>query len=121
VTVFFSSVMLAEELLQQGVFLTGTVKKNSKFFPALSSVSTRGAYQWKMQENGVLAGVWKDNKEVYFISTASPPTKDPMPTCKRRIQNKLELPQQSKIITRQSLVWILPIKDALIGRLSFVN
>lgn len=87
---FFSSVMLAEELLQQGVFLTGTVKKNSKFFPALSSVSTRGAYQWKMQENGVLAGVWKDNKEVYFISTASPPTKDPMPTCKRRIQNKLE-------------------------------
>lgn len=87
---FFSSPSLAEDLLAKETFFTGTIKRNRKGFPKdLNAVHQRGDYDWKMKPNGLLAGVWKDSKEVPFISTASSPTFDPMPTCKRRINKEI--------------------------------
>jgi len=87
---FFSSPTLAEELLGMGTFLTGTVKKNRRDFPRdLELVASRGDYAWRMKPNGLLAGVWKDSKEVPFVSTAAPPALTQMPRCQRRINNQI--------------------------------
>jgi len=87
---FFSSPALAEELLEYGTFFTGTLKKGRKGFPkTLEPVPRRGDYSWRMKENGLLAGIWKDSKDVPFISTSEPPVSNPMPTCRRRIKNQI--------------------------------
>jgi len=83
---FFSSPALAEDLLEQGTFFTGTLKKGRKGFPKnLDPIPNRGDYSWRMKPNGLLAGIWKDSKEVPFISTCQPPSQQPMPTCKRKL------------------------------------
>ena len=40
-----------------------------------------------MKENGVLAGIWKDSKEVPFLSSNCPPVAIPPLLCSRRIDN----------------------------------
>jgi len=90
---FFTSIQIAKNLLDLGTFMIGTVKRGSKFFPSLGPVKSRGDYVWKMLSNGLLAGLWKDNKEVPFVSTAAPPILTPMPTCNRRINHHIvEIP-----------------------------
>lgn len=67
---FYTSVNLAESLLQQKTHIVGTLRKNRKFNPkeVINKKLAKGESVWKRKGN-VVVGKWKDKREVCMIST----------------------------------------------------
>jgi hypothetical protein len=78
----YTSLYLAEDLLKQNMYLTGTVKMNTRGFPEevkSARVVRQGDMVFRMKDNGVLALKWQDAGEVALISTAHGPTCEERP------------------------------------------
>ena len=76
---FFNSVNLAEDLLQDKIYICGTVRSNRQGIPRELGPSTQRVKQLRQGESlflrkgHLVATVWKDKKAVYFLSTQSNP------------------------------------------------
>ena len=76
----FSTVKLAEDLLEDNIYSCATAKANRKEFPkdlAVSNPRVKRLRQGEalfLRKNNVDATAWKDKKVVHFISTQSNPT-----------------------------------------------
>ena len=74
---FFTSVKLVEDLESEGVYVTGTIRRNKLHAtPELLDKDTiqtmeRGDYIFRTRGN-VAVTVWKDNKDIQLISNAYP-------------------------------------------------
>ena len=80
---FFTSVKLAIDLLKRGLYCCGTMRPQRRGFPAelMQSRLTRGQSAVKQRGN-LMALVWKDRRNIAFISTCSQP--DEFGRCERR-------------------------------------
>ena len=87
---FYTSPVLAKYLSSQGTYLCGTMRPNRIGYPS-DLVKTkaderrlpRGATEWR-QCGDMVATSWKDNRMVYYLSTAHPPFDNLRTTVKRR-------------------------------------
>ena len=89
---FYTSEAAADSLLARGLYLCGTVRKNSAGFPKKlhpsgkqERAAERGLYWW-MTKGAKVAHMWYDNRPVYLLSTIHPPflnEPDDLPTVKR--------------------------------------
>ena len=76
---FFTSIPLAQQLENAGIFLCGTIRQNRKGFPAELKEFTkmeRGQFHTKQVDGKLTATVWQDTKLVSFLSNISPPKAD---------------------------------------------
>jgi len=62
---FYTSLKLANTLLQNNTHLVGTLRKNARELPKIK----KGEIKGKVNSNGVVASVWKDKRDVRMIST----------------------------------------------------
>eukprot|EP00745_Piridium_sociabile_P024139 TRINITY_DN37977_c0_g1_i4.p1 TRINITY_DN37977_c0_g1~~TRINITY_DN37977_c0_g1_i4.p1 ORF type:complete len:171 (+),score=28.16 TRINITY_DN37977_c0_g1_i4:68-580(+) len=76
---FYTSPVLAKYLLSKGTYLCGTMRPNRIGYPrdlirtkAEVRRLPRGATEWR-QCDDMIATSWKDNRMVYYLSTAHPP------------------------------------------------
>lgn len=65
---FYTSLALAELCLQRKTHLQGTLRANRKGFPKFDSKMKKGESRC-CEKNGVVCGIWKDKREVRFVST----------------------------------------------------
>jgi len=86
---FYTSPALAHYLVKESTYLTGTVRTDRKgFLKALvveqRAVKTfeRGSQSW-LQSGPVIATRWRDNKMVYYLSTAYPPEQEGLTATRR--------------------------------------
>ena len=77
---FFSSVNLAQDLLQDDLYCIATTHTNRKKWPAflkntkaLDKVLKRGKHRSEILSNSAECVVWEDNRCIPFINTISPP------------------------------------------------
>ena len=73
---YFTSLDLADRVLQQNTYLRGTVRSNRKGFPQqqLPKNAVKQQGQFKTAQKGELtACVWMDKKPIYTLSTADNP------------------------------------------------
>lgn len=95
---FFSSVKLAEDLLEDDIYSCGTARANRKEFPkdlAVSNPRVKRLRQGEalfLRKNNVVATAWKDKKVVHFISTQSNPTGNDTVNRKQRDGTIIEVP-----------------------------
>ena len=79
---FFSSVDLAEALLDKNTLSCATTRSNRKRFPKKLASKTetkrlsRGKYRSEIVNGRVEALVWNDKKEVYFVNTLTNPSSE---------------------------------------------
>ena len=68
---FYTSVPLAEKLLQEKTYYCGTVRKNRKLLPqdVMTAKLKKGNVIGKMNSKGVKVCYWKDKRDVYTLST----------------------------------------------------
>lgn len=75
---FYTSIPLAEALLQRNIYFVGTIRPNRKGFPSSVSeakLKDRGDFAWAMREPQLLAIKWRDTKDVTILSTMHTPSK----------------------------------------------
>ena len=74
---FFSSADLMKSLLAKNTYACATTRKNRKGFPAdLKNLKlTQGEIRTR-QDGNLVATVWRDKRDVYFLSTNSNPNKE---------------------------------------------
>ena len=73
---YFTSLDLADRLLQQNTYFRGTVCSNKKGFPQqqLPKNAVKQQGQFKTAQTGeLIACVWMDKKPIYTLSTADNP------------------------------------------------
>lgn len=70
---FFSSLKLAETLLENNTYCCGTIRKNRQGWPLDKSKGKKGTLIMK-QKGNILATKWVDKREVNLLSTNSNPT-----------------------------------------------
>ena len=79
---FFSSIVLAENLLSDQIYVCGTVHSNRQGIPREIAPTTQQVKRLRQGESlflrkeNVVVTVWKDKKPVYFRSTQSNPVSD---------------------------------------------
>ena len=79
---FFSSIVLAENLLSDQIYVCGTVRSNWQGIPREITPTTQQVKRLRQGESlflrkeNVVVTVWKDKKPVYFLSTQSNPVDD---------------------------------------------
>lgn len=76
---WYTSVPLAESLLQRETYLTGTCRKNGVGLPKELMKEKLRREEWRAMQNqsGVMVLRWKDKREVIMVSTAHGSTTDP--------------------------------------------
>ena len=75
---FFSSFNLMKALKTDGIYATGTTRKNRKEFPTEVKnvkLQNRGA-AFSMQRDDITATAWRDKKIVYFLTSGCQPAGD---------------------------------------------
>ena len=82
---FFSSVSLLTTLLHKGIYACGTARQTSREFPAALKMRGKGKCEMEMhgladrgdsqlvQQGGVVALLWRDNRVVTLLSTNAQP------------------------------------------------
>ncbi|XP_047738345.1 piggyBac transposable element-derived protein 4-like [Hyalella azteca] len=82
---YYSSVPLAEKLLQEKTYYCGTVRKNRKLLPqdVMSAKLKRGEVTGKMNSKGVKICHWKDKRDVFTLSTCPEHDVQLVPTGKK--------------------------------------
>ncbi len=73
---YYTGIQLLRDLFKRFIYATGTVRPNREGFPPTVRywhVKKPGDSGYKMKD-GLLAVKWKDTKDVFFLSTAHPPT-----------------------------------------------
>ena len=69
---WYTSTKLAVELLNKGIYMVGTMRKDRKGFPAESmtkKLDKKGEYEWRTLPPQLLAVRYKDTKTFFMIST----------------------------------------------------
>lgn len=68
---FYTSLKLANTLLQNNTHMVGTLRKNARELPkdVINAKIKKGEIKGKVNSNGVVASVWKDKRDVRMIST----------------------------------------------------
>lgn len=67
---FYNSINLAEVLLQNNTYSTGTLRKDRKDLPReVTSASLKKGETTAKYNNGIMVGAWKDKRTVHYIST----------------------------------------------------
>ena len=95
---FFSSIPLAENLLQDKIYVCGTVRANRQGIPRELAPKTQGVKGLRQGESlflrkgNVVVTVWKDKKPVYFLSTQSNPVGDDRVNRRQRDGSIVEVP-----------------------------
>lgn len=96
---FFSSIPLAENLLQDKIYVCGTVCANRQGIPREGAPKTQGGVKRLRQgeslflrKGNVVVTVWKDKKPVYFLSTQSNPVGDDRVNRRQRDGSIVEVP-----------------------------
>ncbi|XP_064461758.1 piggyBac transposable element-derived protein 3-like [Ornithodoros turicata] len=69
---FFTSVPLLTDLVEKGVYATGTIRANGKFLPELKSdkAMKRGDVDQRVSARGIFVAKWKDKRCVTVASNA---------------------------------------------------
>ena len=82
---FYSSVPLAEKLLQEKTYYCGTMRQNRKYVPksVLKAKLKKGETVSKQNASGVKASNWKDKRNVITLSTIPEHTGELIPTDKK--------------------------------------
>lgn len=71
---FFTSVTLAEYLLQNQTYLVGTLRANRKCNPKeVVQIKLKKGEMSMLERNGIIVGKWRDKRNVLFLTTESQP------------------------------------------------
>ena len=95
---FFTSVSLAEDLLNDNIYLCGTTRANRKDFPKELAANNPQVKRLKQGESlfrrreDLVATMWKDKRFVHFLSTQSNPTGDETVNRKQRDGTIIQVP-----------------------------
>ena len=95
---FFTSVSLAEDLLNYNIYLCGNTRANRKDFPkelAANNPQVKCLKQTKSlfrRREDLVATVWKDKRFVHFLSTQSNPTGEETVNRKQRDGTIIQVP-----------------------------
>lgn len=95
---FFSSVKLAEDLLEDQIYSCGTARVNRKDFPKDLAANNPPVKRLRQGEalfrrkNNVVATAWKDKKVVHFISIESNPVGNQTANRKQRDGTVVRVP-----------------------------
>ncbi|XP_068712041.1 piggyBac transposable element-derived protein 4-like [Montipora foliosa] len=95
---FFSSIVLAENLLRDQIYVCGTVRSNRQGIPREIAPTTQQVKRLQQGESlflrkeNVIVTVWKDKKPVYFLSTQSNPVGDERVNRRQRDGSIVEVP-----------------------------
>lgn len=95
---FFSTVKLAEDLLEDQIYSCATARANRKDFPKDLAANNPRVKRLKQgealfrQKNNVVATTWKDKKVVHFISTESNPVGNETVNRKQRDGTVVQVP-----------------------------
>jgi len=81
---FFSSIPLFKDLLEKGIYATGTVRANRIGLPSVLKntkefvKSAQGNLEWRMHESRSMSAIaWKDKKPMLILSTHMVPLQFP--------------------------------------------
>lgn len=66
---FYTSINLAELCLSRDTHLRGTLRANQKGFPKFTAKSVKKGEVMCKEKNGIVCGIWKDKRDVRFVST----------------------------------------------------
>jgi len=71
VDIFYTGLHIAHILLDNNTHIVGTLRKNVKFCPkdVLNAKLRVGEIKGKENEKGVVVSIWKDKRDVSFLST----------------------------------------------------
>ncbi|XP_046583065.1 piggyBac transposable element-derived protein 3-like [Haliotis rubra] len=93
----YTSATLGHYLLQKDTYLCGTARTNRKGYPAVHLPSgkaanrlQRGTIDWRACGDFV-ATMWKDNKPLFYLSTAHSPEEDGLTTKRRKKDGSQEI------------------------------
>lgn len=95
---YFSSVKLAEDLLEDNIYSCSTARANRKDFPKELAANNQDVKRLRQgqavfrRKNNVVATAWKDKKIVHFISTQSNPVGDDTVNRKQRDGTIIQVP-----------------------------
>ena len=100
---FYSSPTLFIDLLQKGIYCTGTVRTNRKGFPSAlippNKSMPQGSYRFASSTANQLTAVWwKDRKDVFVISTLHKKAVDQVMKRPKGSKEKINIPCPSMIV-----------------------
>lgn len=95
---FFSTVKIAEDLLEDGIYSCATARANRKDFLKELGATNHDVKHLRQgealfwQKNNLVATAWKDKKILHFISTQSNPVGDDTVNRKQRDSTVIQVP-----------------------------
>ena len=118
---FFNSVNLAKDLLQDKIYICGTVRSNRQGIPRELGPSTQRVKQLRQGESlflrkgNLVATVWKDKKPVYFLSTQSNPVGNETVSRRQRDGTVIEVPSAPVVKSYNNNMGGVDLSDQLRG------
>lgn len=118
---FFSTVKLAEDLLEDQIYSCATTRANRKDFPKDLAANNPHVKRLKQAEalfrrkNNVIATTWKDKKLVHFISTESNPVGNETVNRKQRDGTIVQVPTVPVVKTYNKSMGGVDLHDQLRG------
>lgn len=118
---FFSTVKLAEDLLEDQIYSCATTRANRKDFPKDLAANNPHVKRLKQGEalfrrkNNVIATTWKDKKLVHFISTESNPVGNETVNRKQRDGTIVQVPTVPVVKTYNKSMGGVDLHDQLRG------
>ncbi|KAI4479064.1 hypothetical protein M0802_014458 [Mischocyttarus mexicanus] len=67
---YYTSVLLAEELLQKITFFCGTLRANRSFWPEAEKVKQKKGKKISLQKEGIKFVNWTDKRSVFMLTTS---------------------------------------------------
>ena len=118
---YFSTVKLAEDLLEDNIYSCATTRVNRKDFPKELAATNRDVKRLRQGEvlfhrkNNVVSTVWKDKRIVHFNSTQSNPVVDNTVNRKQRDGTIIQVPTVPVVKSYNKSMGGVDLRDQMRG------